>query len=261
MSKQKNKFEELASAYVLNALSKEEERTFVKLLENATEEELRVYEDLKATAAEFATLSLEDAPSTEVKKRILQSIEGKNEPARVLQLSWYRFAAAASVIFILISAGLFFYSQELSQEIEQKSEVIAEQQTTIQKLETEVERKEELLTILEARDVDLVMMAGLEDMSPNGYGKVVWDKESGRALLQVANLPTVPSDKDYQLWFIVNGQPVSAGVFAVNDPQQDNFFKIEQLRSSANQGAFAITMEPKGGVPQPTGDMYLLGNM
>ncbi|MDZ7756174.1 anti-sigma factor [Rhodohalobacter sp.] len=165
------------------------------------------------------------------------------------------------MIFILISAGLFLYTQNLSQEVEQQSEVIAEQQTTIQRLESEVERKEELLTILEAREVDLVMMAGMEDMSPNGYGKVVWDKEGGRALLQIANLPSVPSDKDYQLWIIVNGQPISAGVFAVNDPQKDNFFKIEQLQTSADEGAFAITMEPKGGMPQPTGDMYLLGNM
>ena len=105
------------------------------------------------------------------------------------------------------------------------------------------------------------MMDGMEEMSPNGYGKVVWDKQGGRALLQVAGIPTVPTDKDYQLWFIVNGQPVSAGVFAVEDQRRDNFFKIEQLRSDADEGAFAITMEPKGGVPQPTGDMYLLGNM
>ncbi|MAO64379.1 MAG: hypothetical protein CL666_05220 [Balneola sp.] len=261
MSNQNQKFEELASAYVLNALSTEEEREFELMLKNASDEQLELFDDLQATAAEIATLSLDDTPTAELKDRILTAVGHQTEPARIYQLTWYRFAAAASVIFILISAGLFFYSQNLSQEVEQQSEVIAEQQSTIQRLESEVERKEELLTILEAREVDLVMMAGMEDMSPNGYGKVVWDKEGGRALLQIANLPTVPSDKDYQLWLIVNGQPISAGVFAVDDPQKDNFFKIEQLQSSANEGAFAITMEPKGGVPQPTGDMYLMGNM
>jgi len=157
-------------------------------------------------------------------------------------------------LLIVVTVGLIIYSTQLSKEVDQ-------QQATIQRLETEVEQKEELLTILEARDVDLVIMAGMENISPNGYGKVVWDKDGGRALLQVANLPSVPTDKDYQLWFILDGKPISAGVFAVDDSRRDNFFKIEQLQSSANEGAFAVTMEPKGGVPQPTGDMYLMGTL
>ncbi|MDX1585868.1 MAG: anti-sigma factor, partial [Balneolaceae bacterium] len=94
------------------------------------------------------------------------------------------------------------------------------------------------------------------------YGKVIWDPASNRALLQVSNLPAVPSDKDYQLWIIKNNKPVSAGVFAVNDPARDSFFKIEKMTASERAAdAFAITMEPKGGMPQPTGDMYLMGNM
>lgn len=261
MNKDNKKFEELCAGHVLNALSAEEEREFQQMLANATEQQLELLDDFKASAAEMATLSKGDSPSPSFKENLLNSLSEEQPPAKVYQMTWYRFAAAASVIFILISAGLFFYSQNLSQEVQNKTETIAQQQATIERLESEVERKEELLTILEAREVDLVMMAGTEDMSPNGYGKVVWDKEGGRALLQVANIPSVPTDKDYQLWFIVNGQPISAGVFSVDDPQRDNFFKIDQLRSGATDGAFAITMEPKGGMPQPTGDMYLLGNI
>lgn len=256
-----NTFEELCSGFVLNALSDAEEREFRSMLEQASPEQLAYYEEMKAVAAEMALLSASEEPSPAVKERLMNSVAPAKEPAPIRQMTWYRFAAAASVIFILMSVGLFFYSQNLMDKVENQSEVIANQQTTIEHLESEVERKEELLTILEARDVDLVLMDGMAEMSPNGYGKVVWDKVGGRALLQVANIPSVPSDKDYQLWFIVDGQPISAGVFAVDDPAQDNFFKIEQLQSSATEGAFAITMEPKGGMPQPTGDMYLLGNM
>ncbi|MDZ7756173.1 hypothetical protein [Rhodohalobacter sp.] len=56
MNNQNNKFEELASAYVLNALSPDEEREFKIMLENATEEQLELCDDLQATAAEIATL-------------------------------------------------------------------------------------------------------------------------------------------------------------------------------------------------------------
>ena len=75
-------------------------------------------------------------------------------------------------------------------------------------------------------------------------------------------LPTLPSDKDYQLWLIKNNTPVNAGIFSVSS-QDDKFFKIEQMADISEQSAnaFAVTMEPKGGMPQPTGDMYLMGKM
>lgn len=265
MSNENNKFTELCAGHVLHALSKSEEREFQQLLAQADEEQLLLYNEMKAAAAEMATLQQGETPSPSVKKKIMEIADASSKSgsvnASIHKMKWYRLAVAASVLFILTSIGLVMYSSNLWEEVQSKEALISQQQTTIERLESEVQRKEELLTILEARDVDLVMMDGLADMSPNGYGKVVWDKEGGNALLQVANIPSVPVGKDYQLWFIVNGQPISAGVFAVDDPEQDNFFKIEQLQSSATDGAFAITMEPKGGMPEPTGDMYLLGNM
>lgn len=268
MSNDKNRFTELCAGYVLNALSEAEISEFLQLLEEASSEELALYEELKAVASEMAVLSTKVGnPSASVKKKIMEVITKRTRVnatpkiAPIYSWNWYRLAAVACFLFAATTLGLFFYSQSLQNEIQIKENLVSEQQTIIRRLETEVERKEELLTILEARDVDLVLMDGMEDMSPNGYGKVMWDKVSGRALLQVANIPSVPTDKDYQLWFIVNGEPVSAGVFTVDDPARDNFFKIEHLQSSASEGAFAITMEPKGGMPQPTGDMYLLGDM
>jgi anti-sigma-K factor RskA len=266
MSNENNKFTELCTGHVLNALSAKEEQEFQKLLAEADQDQLALLEDLEAVGAEMATLAPAEKPSLSVKENIMKLVTDiadnkEKENAPIHQMKWYRVAVAASFIFIFSTLGLFFYTQSLDDDMRAQNQTISQQQTTIERLESEVERKEELLTILEARDVDLVMMDGLAEMSPNGYGKVVWDKVGGNALLQVANIPTVPTDKDYQLWFIVNGQPISGGVFAVDDPQRDNFFKIEQLQSDADEGAFAITMEPKGGVPQPTGDMYLLGNM
>ncbi|MEX0724019.1 MAG: anti-sigma factor [Gracilimonas sp.] len=265
MSNENNRFTELCAGHVLNALSEIEEQEFQRLLSQADAEQLQLLDEMRTAASELATLTSGETPSPTVKQKIMQvakeSASKKSSYATIYKMTWYRLAAAAAVLFVFTSIGLVMYSTGLQEEVQNKETLISQQQSTIERLETEVQRKEELLTILEARNVDLVMMDGLAEMSPNGYGKVVWDKEGGNALLQVANIPSVPIDKDYQLWFIVNGQPISAGVFAVDDPESDNFFKIEQLQSSADEGAFAITMEPKGGVPQPTGDMYLLGNM
>ncbi len=120
-----------------------------------------------------------------------------------------------------------------------------------------------MLAILEARTVDLVAMNGLE-VNPDGYGKIIWDSERQQALLQVSNLPEVPSGKAYQLWLIKNNEPIPSATFAVrNGGDRGSFFKVEQLADAnqQNANAFAITLEPEGGSQKPTGDMYLLGNV
>ena len=104
-------------------------------------------------------------------------------------------------------------------------------------------------------------MNGLE-VNPDGYGKIIWDPGQRVAILQISNLPAAPSDKDYQLWVIRNQVPVSAGVFSIRQPVEETFFRIEDLVETDKQAinAFAITLEPLGGAPQPTGPMYMLGN-
>jgi anti-sigma-K factor RskA len=114
--------------------------------------------------------------------------------------------------------------------------------------------------VLQSKKIEIVIMNGL-DVNPAGYGKIIWDPERKAAILQISNLPPVAQDKDYQLWVIKDNKPISAGVFSVEEKDKQNFFKIEELVVSNRKdiNAFAVTLEPKGGVPQPTGDMYLLG--
>jgi anti-sigma-K factor RskA len=265
MNSQENTlFEELCVGFVLNSITEQEEKEFKTLLQNATEEQQQLFQDMESISSEMALLAYSDGPSEKVKEQLLQmawaSVNARGGSAKVHYLSRYRLSAAAAILLLISSLGLFFFNQNLETDLKSQKELVAQKETTIRLLETEVERKSELLAILEARDVDLILMDGLE-VNPNGFGKVVWDKQNGQALLQVANMPRVPTAKEYQLWFVINNQPFSAGVFAVNDPAKDNFFKIQELNQSASQGAFAITLEPEGGSPQPTGDMYMLGSM
>jgi len=177
------------------------------------------------------------------------------------EFNWSAFAVAASFALLIVSLSLIFYSFNLSSTISQKEDIITSHEAQITELKSKLQHKRAMLSILEAREMTLVMLTGL-DVNPDGYGKIFWDSERQQALLQVSNLPAVPKDKGYQLWLFKNNKPVSAGVFAVNN-ESDKFFKIEEMTEATKQSvnAFAITMEPKGGMPQPTGDMYLMGNV
>lgn len=290
-----NDFESLCAGYVLGALSDDEKRTFEIMLEEASPEQLEIYrqmvrikddlslgadpmepsEDLfdgvldQISLDHIATDNGASSPSeseTNSAKSTHQAISGNKSPSSTILPLWtYKAAAAVLLAGIL---GLALYSQQQSELVEEQGAEITvleseleQQNQLLTQLESELERKEELLAVLESRQVNLILMAG-QETSPEGYGKIIWDPENERALLQVANLPEPAPDKDYQLWLIKDEQnPVSAGVFSFEQSSTDLFYKIEELneRPSSVSNTFAVTLEPKGGAPQPTGNMYLLG--
>ncbi|HKK44807.1 MAG TPA: anti-sigma factor [Balneolaceae bacterium] len=269
-----DKFEELCAGYVLHSLNEDERNEFEQMLEEATDEERQLYESLASAANQLAFTVEKAEPSDEIKKRLMAEIKShdddqENEISGSIHkdqtspedknkgedsFNWQAFAIAASFALLIVSLSLVFYSFNLRSQV-------SHQKTQIVRLKNELQQKRQMLSILGSRDVDMVIMAGME-VNPNGYGKVIWDPKKQQALLQVSNLPPVPKGKDYQLWLIKNNKPVSAGVFAT-DNEGDNFFKIEKMAQASKKtaNAFAVTLEPKGGVPQPTGDMYLMGSM
>lgn len=265
-SRHTDRFEDLCTGYVLNALDAEEREAFKAMLSEASEEQRKLYSDLQTAANQLAFTIERGEPAGRVKERLLEHIRSgrQHEVAETRAKSeGSYFAIAASFALLLISLSLLFYSFNLTRQMTEKDREIENQQVQLSSLQHELRQKEELLSILESREVDVVSLTGME-ASPNGYGKIVWDPKNNQALLQVSNLPAIPSDRDYQLWIIKNNKSVSAGIFSISDPEKDTFFKIEQMDPPVDEqstGAFAVTLEPKGGMPQPTGDMYLMGRM
>ena len=82
-------------------------------------------------------------------------------------------------------------------------------------------------------------------------------QQTQRWVIYIFDLPTPPSDKDYQLWYVTAKAKINARVFST-DEQGRAYFKLT-LPSEALSGlaATAMTLEPKGGSPQPTGKFYL----
>ena len=69
-------------------------------------------------------------------------------------------------------------------------------------------------------------------------------------------MPAAPQGMQYQLWAIVDGKPVDAGVF---DVATSGLLKMKTLDGAV---AFAVTIEPRGGRPSPTLEtMQVIGNV
>ncbi|HEX9942459.1 MAG TPA: anti-sigma factor [Thermoanaerobaculia bacterium] len=53
-------------------------------------------------------------------------------------------------------------------------------------------------------------------------------------------------------------EPVSAGTLSV-DPRGTGSLRVERVVDAKDIQAWAVIVEPRGGVPQPTGPMVLKG--
>lgn len=68
---------------------------------------------------------------------------------------------------------------------------------------------------------------------------------NGEGYVKSSTLAPLPAEQTYQLWAIVDGKPVSAGLLG-NDPG-DSAFTVK-----GDVAAMALSIEPKGGVAQPS---------
>lgn len=274
----RKEFIQLCSEYALGALAGNDLLRFETYLATASKQEREILGELTATAS-LLPLALErKSPPPGVKQALMQKVnisahadkavrqrtETLAQQTSTQTRNWIPWGIAASLAMVAVFS---LFVIKLMGTIEQQNKRLVVVETEKQELQTrlvalrdELTRREEQLKVLSAKHIHMTNMDGLKGYAI-AYGKIIWDPEKRIAILQVSNLPAVPTNKDYQLWVIKDKKPISAGVFAVNDTES-NFFKIENLAVTNPKeiAAFAVTLEPKGGVPQPTGDMYMMGS-
>ena len=74
----------------------------------------------------------------------------------------------------------------------------------------------------------------------------------------VPNLPPLPPGRVYQVWVVTAQAPVSAGLLTP-DASGGGSVYFETPVDILPPVAVAVTLEPAGGVPAPTGERYLIG--
>lgn len=174
--------------------------------------------------------------------------------------SWRRMAIAAAVI-LLCSLGLNVYLGSSNHESEkQYQELSAAHQQLVTDSATiydRLARTEQKLQILSSPDLHPVTMKGVAK-HPDLKATVYWNSTERTVYLGKSDLPALPAGKIYQLWAIVDGQPVDLGLYTPKS--KDNLPQKMKTIQSGQLQAFAITMEKEGGNPTPTMDqMFVMG--
>ncbi len=168
---------------------------------------------------------------------------------------WMIAAAGLLLISLAVNLWLFFRWQETDQRL---ATLIAERDMVAQQRDDLLVRyhsTEEMLAHLQAPSSQSVRLAGT-DLSQSSKLRLVYNPETQRLLAgDLSGLPEPPSNKQYQLWAIIEGKPVDAGVLDYQ-PDAPQWAKTIE----GEPAAFAITLEPRGGSVEPTLDqMYVIG--
>ena len=114
------------------------------------------------------------------------------------------------------------------------------------------------LAVLAAPDLQRIDLAG-QPTAPQASARAFWSRSRG-LVFTASNLPTPPAGKTYQLWVLTKQPaPISAGLFKP-DSQRTGCRGLRHAAQNLPQPiGMAVTIEPEGGVPAPTGDKYLVG--
>lgn len=113
--------------------------------------------------------------------------------------------------------------------------------------------------VLDAPDLEVTRLAPLPP-APGAHAVVIASKSSGTAVLRASGLDAPPAGKTYQLWWITKQKgPVPAGTFTAASGNEV-IAKVDPPPAGDRVMLTAVTLEPAGGVPKPTGAMYLKGS-
>lgn len=201
-------------------------------------------------------------PSLGVKERLMSQIRAKADGRAVISPSveaergggffggWW-VAVLAPVAVALALAAFFLWKENARLDRQ-----LAELRASMQDQQKQLDYARNVAHLLEARDTVTVSLAPMPGMA-HGAVKVMYNEKMGM-LMYDGWIEPPPEDKSYQLWVVPKeGSPVSVGVF--NPATSDTAHWMTKVPGGVAAKAFAVTLEPAGGMPHPTGPMVLVG--
>jgi anti-sigma-K factor RskA len=248
-------------AYSLDALSPDEQAAIDAHLAtcDACRDELRAMREAAASLSTVVPPRIMDAArSAELRQRLLDRARKDSAgvtPIRVTQpsraLPWW-LAAAASIAFIvaIVQRG------SVVRERDDVRAALAEESLRVTQLRDTLAERERMLLALAGPDVQVVDLVA-NNRRPNA--RMFWARATNTWTMFAHELPAPAAGRTYQLWLITrDGQRISAGTFAP-DPAGNAVVSAQYPLAADALNMIAVTEEPAGGVPQPTGEVVIAG--
>lgn len=248
-------------AYVLGDLGEKERLEVEKHLREypRLREELQRIEEAQERMIMAAAVQPPESLKAKVMQKITTASRGNVIPIRTEQKPVWKFAAAASILIAIAASYLAYdYRARWLATRTEYAELAARNQQLAQDFSNMNQRLDKVegdLLVISDPEFTRILLAGTEN-APQSSAYVYWNSASDAVFLKVGNLGALPQGSQYQLWGIVDGKPVDAGVF---DGGTEGLIRMKSISGAS---AFAVTIEPSGGNAQPTlNTMQVIGEV
>jgi anti-sigma-K factor RskA len=226
--------QELAALHALGLLDEAGRATLLAAAERDPEVR-ELVDEMSETAAALAFEVPQVAPPPAVLRELMRQI-----PKRRAALSgktitfpiWVPYALAACLCALVMAQGYVIFT------LQKKAHAAQAETAMWRDHDNMVELK---LASLEAKD------AAYADAKV----MIAWDPKMHHGYISMENMPAPPPGHDYQLWVLDPNAPapISAGLLGMKPGGQG--FAVQPMDTQGP--GFAISLEPAGGRPEPTG--------
>ena len=249
--------QERASLYAAGAMTDSERLEYARHLD---EDQCSVCQaevkELQSAMSMLAFSVPSSSPSATVKVRLMQQAR-QTVPVSQPRPAGFRWLQWTTAIIALTSVAVALSLMRTNTELRRETDAL---KSRIARLEVQLGEQQTIIATLTRAGVRVVDLAG-QGTNTQASGRIFWDQSRKQWLFSVRNLPPAPADKSYQLWFVPKkGSPISARVF---NTEADGSITVEVPvpDNVTDLNAAAVTTEPFGGQPRPTGPFALLGAM
>jgi len=252
-------FDALAAVYALGALDGDDLARFEAHLAAGCERCAATLRESDEALARLALGGTPAIPPPHVKQALLARIDAAGARRAGARRTVWRWAVAAALAVVAGSAltGGFVagrYEARLGFMARETARVKAELLKSETALREQVAFYQGVVDLLREPGTRVVDLRGLGP-SPKASARVVWNETRGGHLF-VTGLDPAPAGKVYELWTIAGQVPRPAGLFSVDAAGRASR-RVEAPPAGPPVRVFAVTLEPEGGVPAPTGPMVL----
>lgn len=205
--------------------------------------------EMTETASLFALQLVPVAPPADTRNRVLGLVEDSKVVRPVFNRWWW---PAAAMLFLALWGWRELGIRVDRQAIRGQNAEIARLAGQNDLLAAKNEKLSAEILSLASADTHTIALSG-QTMSPSASAKVFLEPSRRRALVFFQNMPANAKDKSYQLWILRADQPKpqNAGTFDITASGRASI-TIENLPLATEIKGLAVTLEPRGGVEQPT---------
>lgn len=210
-------------------------------------------------------------PPAELKQQILNSLNNQedeiipplsvvreaNDVTPVRSMHVWKMAAAASIAALVVSIASTVYYYNQYQNTSQQYQALLIESQSLQAnnsiYQTQLKEWQSAAEMMADPNMAIIKMPGIKGKEQN-MSTVFWDKNTKDVYVMTNKLPAPSAGKQYQLWALVDGKPVDAGMI---DATCQGVCKMKNIPKAQ---AFAITLENSGGSLAPTMEqLFVMG--